>query len=295
MGVSMAESTSSQAATHQLWPDIRRILAVAYGPLKCRPNWIAGLLFVVCALSGCEPQIVIDQVPPEDRNFAKQYIALFQKSDFAAIEETLNPQMKNAQLRPTLMLMATLIPAEAPTSVEIVQAEITISTGDSRTTALKIEYQFSKAWLIVDISISRANGSTVVDYIYFTPMATSWKEVNAFTLGGKPVLSYVFLLVSVFVVTFMIVSLIVCLVTPIPKRKWLWCILAFVGVGSLGLNWTSGEVDFQIFSVGIFNIWFGRVGVDGPYYLQTYVPVGAIVFWIRRRAWLRDQAASPLP
>jgi hypothetical protein len=93
---------------------------------------------------------------------------------------------------------------------------------------------------------------------------------------------------------FMVASLIGCIIAPIPKRKWLWCILVFVSVGTIGLNWTTGAVDFNLIWVGVVNVGFAQLGVDGPYYFESSIPIGAIVFWIRRRAWPRAPATEPV-
>lgn len=256
-------------------------------------RWAAGLLLMVCILVGCDQRALIEKATPkEDADFAKQYIGLFQKSDFAAIEARMSPSIKNAQLRPTLMLMATMLPPEAPVSIEVVGVEATQSADGSSTTSLSLQYEFPKAWILVNIDMSRAGGAIVVDGIYFTPLQGSLKEINAFAIAGKPVSSYLILAMSVLVPVFIIASLICCIVTPIPKRKWLWCILVFVSVGSIGVNWTTGETSVSLLWAGLLNMGFGRLGLDGPYYFQTCIPVGATVFWIRRRSWMRIQRAD---
>lgn len=259
-------------------------------------RWLAGIVLVVGILAGCDQRAYIAGITPkEDEEFATRYIALFQKSDFAAIEAPMAPNLKNAQLRPTLVLMATMLPAEPAVSIEVVGAEVTRSAEGGSTTSLSLQYEFSKVWLLANITITRTNGATVVDGISFTPLQGSLKQINAFTMAGKPVASYLILAMAVLAPIFIVVSLICCIATPIPKRKWLWCILVFVSVGSIGVNWTTGEASVAMIWVGVLNMGFWQIGVDGPYYFQTSVPVGAIAFWIRRRAWLREQriAADP--
>lgn len=225
--------------------------------------------------------------PEDELNFAKQYIALFQSSDFAEIEARMSPGTKTDQLRPTLMLMATLLPPEAPLSIKVVGVQTTLSTGGSSDTSLKLQYEFAKDWLIADVVMQRKDNVLMVKAIYFTPLAGSWEDANAFSVSGKPLLSYAILLVAIFVPAFMVISLICCFVTPIPRRKWLWCIFVFFSIGAVNLNWTSGEVDFQLLRIGLLGVGFERVN-GGPYLIHTAVPLGAIMFWIRRAAWRRN-------
>lgn len=259
------------------------------------PRWGAAFLIMACILVGCDQDTLISEIAPkEDVEYAKQYVALIQKSDFAAVEAVMAPHLKTAQLRPTLALMASMLPPDPPISIEVVGAEGGRSTDGTSGTDLTLQYQFPKSWLLVQINIRRAAGAVIVDGIYFTPLQSSYKELNAFTFNGKPVLSFAVLASSIAVPIFIVASLIGCLITPIPKRKWLWCILVFVSVGSIGLNWTTGAVDFNLIWVGVLNMGFTQLGVDGPYYFQSSVPIGAIVFWIRRRAWLRAPATEPV-
>jgi len=258
------------------------------------PRWGAALLIMTCILVGCDQHTLVSEIAPEDVEYTKQYVALIQKSDFAAVEAVMAPPLKTAQLRPTLALMASMLPPDPPISIEAVGAEVGRSTDGTSVTNLTLQYHYPKYWLLVQISIRRAAGTVIVDNIYFTPLQSSYKELNAFTFNGKSVLSIAILALSMAVPIFIVASLIGCLITPIPKRKWLWCILMFVSVSHIGLNWTTGAVDFELISVGVLNVGFTQLGVDGPYYFQSTIPIGAIVFWIRRRSWLRAPATEPV-
>lgn len=259
------------------------------------PRWVAVFFVVACVLAGCDQEKLIAEVTPkEDLDYAKQYVALIRKSDFAAVEAAMAPSLKTPQLKPTLALMASMIPPEPPISIEVVGVQTARSEDGASSTDLTLQYQFPNSWLLVQIVIRRAAGAVIVDTIYFTPLQSSYKELNAFTLGGKPVLSYAILAWSIAVPIFIVASLIGCLVTPIPKRKWLWCIMVFVSVGSVGLNWTTGAIDFSLIWIGVLNLGFTQLGVDGPYYFESTIPIGAIVFWIKRRTWRHAPATEPV-
>ena len=61
--------------------------------------WLA----IVLVLAGCDQRARFDRLIPQDEaEFSKEYVALFQSRDFDAIEEKLNPNVRDAQLRPKL-------------------------------------------------------------------------------------------------------------------------------------------------------------------------------------------------
>jgi hypothetical protein len=247
-------------------------------------RWVTVFLLIACTLSGCDQREVVAKITPkEDEEFAKHYISLFQRSDFAAIEAPMDSGLKTPQLRPTLTLMTTMLPPEPPVSIEVVGVEVTRSSDGSSTTNLTLHYEFSRAWVLANIIIRRAGGAPIVDGITFTPLQASWKEINGLTFAGKPFSSYAILALSILAPIFMIASLILCIAAPIQRRKWLWCIVVFLSVGSFGVNWTTGEVDFSLLQFGLLPMSFGQLGIDGPYYFQAGIPAGAIAFWI----WLR--------
>ena len=83
----------------------------------------AGVLLIACILTagmltGCDQRDLVAEITPrEDEEFAKHYVSLFQKSDFAAIESAMDAPLKTPQLKPTLALMASMLPSEQPVSI----------------------------------------------------------------------------------------------------------------------------------------------------------------------------------
>jgi len=46
-------------------------------------------------------------------------------------------------------------------------------------------------------------------------------------------------------------ALLVCIRTPIRRRKWLWIIVTILGIGKLGIDWSSGELWYKIPHIAI--------------------------------------------
>jgi hypothetical protein len=90
---------------------------------------------------------------------------------------------------------------------------------------------------------------------------------------------------------FSIVVLILCLRTPMRRRrKVLWAIGIVLGVCKLQLNWTDGAMAFDPVYIGILSAGFMRPGLIGPWVLSVSLPLAAIVFLIM---WRRNRIAPP--
>jgi hypothetical protein len=186
--------------------------------------------------------------------------------------------------------MAGLFPAGEPNSVKVVGSN-TVSFPSRTTYNFTFEYEFAHAWLLAHIFFTDANGRIVIDRLDVIPLKDSIENLNAFTLSGKSALHYEFLALAGLLASFTIFTAIVCFRTPIPKRKWLWVIFVLLGFVSISLNWTTGGISWNPITVALFSAGFFSQPY-GPTIVQIAIPVGAAIFWLRRRTWI-SQAAGP--
>ena len=73
-------------------------------------------------------------------------------------------------------------------------------------------------------------------------------------------LHYTILLAALCSAGLSLYALVLCIRTPIKKRKWLWIIVTILGIGKLGIEWSSGELWHKIL-LPIDSA--GRVGIRG--------------------------------
>ena len=66
-----------------------------------------------------------------------------------------------------------------------------------------------------------------------------------------------------------------------------------LGLGQLSLNWTTGDLDYRIARVQMLGSAYLKQGLYAPWILSVSVPLGAIVFLIRRNK-LRVGEKEPL-
>jgi hypothetical protein len=90
----------------------------------------------------------------------------------------------------------------------------------------------------------------------------------------------------------MIYAFVLCVRTPMEKRKWLWLILVLVGIGKVGVDWTSGETFYRILYVFIPTATAGKV-LYGPWSISVSIPLGAILFLMYREKLRRAPTLTP--
>jgi hypothetical protein len=179
--------------------------------------------------------------------------------------------------------MAATFPPGDPRGVTIVGSN-TFTANEVTTYDLTFEYEYSIAWLLTNVVLQKRNGQTNVLGLHVTPMKQSLKELNRFTFEGKGAFHYLVFALTVGIPLFIVFALVLCVRTPIGKRKWRWLLFVTFGFVQFSFNWTDGSYAIQPITFAIFGAGFFRAGPYAPFVLTVALPVGAIVFLLRRRS-----------
>jgi hypothetical protein len=225
-------------------------------------------------------------VPAGDEEFARERTDLLRQKHFDEIQRELDPSISNSDpnAQQTLSTMAQMFPAEEPKSVKVVDLKY-VWNQDSSTHTLTLEYEFVDRWLLVNISIKRANGlPATISAFNVAPTADSLENINRFGLVGKSGPQYLMLCLAIAGPIFCIYTLVVCLRSKNQKLKWLWAIFILFGVGQLAVNWTTGELGFRLLAVHIPCASVTAVPAYGPWIVTVSLPLGALLFIARRNA-----------
>lgn len=250
------------------------------------------LLVAVVLLAGCSQQTFFERMMPKaDVEFAKGYLALFPAGDFAAIQRQIDPGLQDPQLRPKLEQIAKLFPKEAPKSVNVVGWQ-TMSSGDTTEVNLTFEYEYSHTWILANEVHVRTGNEIVVKGIHAQVLKESLKETNRFTFAGKGPVHYGVLAAAIAVPLFILYVLVLAIRTPIPKRKWLWILFIIVGFVQISLDWSTGKLNVNPLYFQAFGAGFSKAGPYAPVLISTSIPLGAIIFLLRRKKWLAQPAEA---
>ena len=224
-------------------------------------------------------------IPEEESEFAKEFISKLKNRDFEYVVSKFSPELLPQVTDELLEGMAYRFWPGDPISVQIIGSEVHKSNGEW-TGNFTFEYEFESGWNVASTALRRTTDGYEVVGVYTHRTEQSQREINAFNLSAKTPLQYFVLLLAVTVAAFVIFTLIACIRTPIPKRKWLWVIFIIFGVGMIQVNWTTGDPSFQFLTIKLFGASAVKAGPAAPWTISASIPLGAIIFWFRRKKFI---------
>lgn len=69
------------------------------------------------------------------------------------------------------------------------------------------------------------------------------------------------------------------------KKKIIWAlIILLVSLPRFVINWGNGQLDFNLLNIGIFGAGFNKPTLYSAWILSFHIPMGAIIFWFKRRS-----------
>src|SRR5215470_1209374 len=206
------------------------------------------LAVVACCLglAGCSQASLMKRfTPAADEAISRKYVDLLRQQQFAQIECDLDPSLVDSNVQAMLTQMAALFPPGDPKSAKVVGAHVFRDSELSRTN-ITLEYEFPSQWLLVDITSQRKEDSFRIVGFHVNPISDSLENINKFTLIGKGPGQYSVLVLAVLASVFSFYVFVLCLRTKNLGKKWLWAIFILIGVGKLVVNWTTGDLGYQI-------------------------------------------------
>jgi hypothetical protein len=233
---------------------------------------------------------ILDHAAPETVQMAKDNIEYLRHGQFDQVERSLDPGVDRTDLHANLVQMAALMPSQDPISIKTVGAYGKCETRKGCDTQVSLEYQFPAAWILVQMTVHRQNAASTITDFSLQPESESLEVMNRFTLLGKQPLQYLILATAIFSFCLMLYALVLCMRTPMKKRKWLWGIFILFGACKVGVNWTTGEVSYRIFYVLFLTAGFMRTPYS-PWMFYASFPLGALLFILLRNR-LRKPAVT---
>jgi hypothetical protein len=246
---------------------------------------LAAILLCLLTLTGCDQQAALESLVPQAESAqAKRFLAQLAAHDFDAVEAQLDSSLRSPDVSAKLKEVAAQIPRGEPKSITTIGA-LAHKVNQNTTYSLTFDYEYAESWLVANVVLEKVGESVRVSGVHVTPTRQSQKSLNEFRFSNKGVLHYVFLTLAVLIPVFCIATIVACKRTRIHKRKWLWYIFIALGFVQFSLNWTTGQTNVLPLSFLLLGAGFNQAGPHAPFILTFAVPVGAIVFWLRRNAF----------
>lgn len=253
------------------------IAALILGAIVLYPVFLAGDLYSLASLQE-------KFAPKEETEFSKQYFTFIQSHNIEAIKKYLDPKVADAQLEQKFDKVAKLFPNESPKSIKFIGDNAMAMDGVTRSN-LSLEYEFSNTWDLANIVLEKQGSTYRVLGFNIQQLKDSLENLTRFTFWGQDSKHYLVFTAAILLLLLDIYALVLCIKTPIPKRKWLWIIFILIGFGTVAFNWMTGEFYFDPLSIKLPLVQFSQM-LYQPFMIHMLIPVGAIVFLLRRKKWL---------
>ena len=251
------------------------------------------LLMVLVVLPGFAMADLSDSplVPKEEAAFARDYLQKLRGRSFDHVKQHLDPELAAQVTDQKLEDIAAYFPTGKVVSTVLIGSQTNTHNAKWQGN-FSFEYQFEGGWALANVVLKRTGDKLAVVGFNVYRTEKSQREINAFSFQGKSFWHYAILVLAAGVPLFILATLIVCLRTPIPRKKWLWVLFVLVGVGNISLNWTTGAMDFKVLQLLLFGSGVVRPSEYAPWVITVGLPIGAGVFWFKRRKLITASLAD---
>ncbi len=167
------------------------------------------------------------------------------------------------------------------------------SASKSKLSNFVYEYEFSNSvYVIFTTAVYEDGDSFLITTFNGSILREPIEKVNKLTFSGKKTGHYIMLALFILTILFKLTSFVVLILGRIPlKKKIIWSLLIFcLSVFQLSINWNTGEMRFKLLQFSFFETGFSNHYIYLPWFLSVYLPLGAILFWTKRKGML-----TPLP
>ena len=250
---------------------------------------------IVCTcllLAACSQQALLDKFTPHPAaEVARSVLDEVRLGDMDPVKAKLDDRLRqDPGIEDKLRELTGYFPAGAPRSVKLVGTKTMTVNGATRYD-LTYEYEFAGGWVLGNVLLAGEGDALRVEGVHVQRMAQSLEQQNAFTLSGKDATHWVILFACIVIPVFCLYAFVLCLRTPIARRKWLWALGTLLGFVTLRFNWTTGDFDFQLLSIQLFGA-SGMASPYGPMIMGMSLPLGAIWFLACRSGLVANARAA---
>lgn len=172
-------------------------------------------------------------------------------------------------------------------SAELINWEVVEFGGGVTAARLIYEVSAGKRWSLITVTLRRSASAARVQGMEWTPTLGRLAELNAFSMRGRSVAHYAFLLLA-------FASVATCVIGAIFAARHrmgiLWVVFCLIGVSKSMINWTTGGVALKPVTVQLLGAGYMRSGLYGPWIVSWSLPLGTVLMFL---AWRRRLAPAP--
>jgi hypothetical protein len=230
---------------------------------------------------------------PEERVFAENYLRLLSGGQLDSAAALLAPSLKSDSAVRTLQEVSSLLRGAHLDSLHVIGVNINRNVG-TKTREVNLSYEAptgNGGWLTTNVATRSAQGSTSVIGVSAHLVPGRLEDLNAFTLAHKSIANYLWLALAALMPVITIGTAVRLITAKGMPRRWPWAFVALIASPAFILNWTSGQAAMANSLFVLFGAAFTRSGAAAPWSITFAIPVGALVAYLRLRAWRNAQRA----
>ncbi|MBL9206807.1 MAG: hypothetical protein JNN01_17085 [Opitutaceae bacterium] len=242
------------------------------------------VLPVLAVILGCSPFKLETFVDDTKEAKATHFIQKIIDGKFEEIEDALEPSLKTKITSGVLQQMRNTLGTTQPKETNLIGFNTHTHNREPTRYNFYYQYGYGNRWNIVNIAFRTLPGGRdeIIALYVNSPTNRSLQEINRFTLKGKGAVHYVFLAGCVLTPLFVLFTLVASARTRFKGRKWPWIVFILFGIFQFTLNWTTGEVGYRLLNIQLFGSGMFTAGIYAPWFLSLSLPIGALLFWIKR-------------
>lgn len=156
----------------------------------------------------------------------------------------------------------------------------TSSKKNIKTVLTLSQFECENKYFLYQTRATNENNNTykLIDILFF-PSDMSLEEKNIFSLTNRTTQSYIFVCFGIFS---LLMSFYTAAIAFSRKEKLYicWMIISLIGAWSFSLNWTTGTMVINPFSLGFKNFSISFSSIYNPITFTLRIPLGASLYWL---------------
>lgn len=255
-------------------------------------HWMTrGALVLGLALTfGCSQEALVEKMSsPQERAEALDCIDSLRQGKLDELERRMHPSIASPDLRATLQKMAEIMPQGDPKIVKLVGVN---KSSDSNGSTVNLTYQFGfgARWFLANCALLTNESAVSIVGMSVQPLDKPYEEAR-FELKARSPQQYAFLATALAAVLVSLTAFVMVILDHSLRRRWAWVIFTLFGFFTFTMNWETAEIQFQALSFLLFSA--GLMAEPyGPWMVSVSVPVGALLYLVRRFLNLRTRERS---
>ena len=235
-----------------------------------------GIAVAAATLASCGGLL---KAPADLDRDARAFMVRLQQSRLDSVLTTLQVEGDRDTVRARLQQGRDFIGPYAVDSAELVGWNV-VTMDDTRGT-LTYEAHAGPQWALLSVDLVRSGSASRITGFRWEATSRRLADLNAFSLGGRGVVHYLYLLLAV-------TSVVTCvggaIFAGIKRMGILWVLFCLVGIGKATINWTTGGQAFNPASFQLLGAGYFRPGMVGPWFISWSLPLGTILMFLKWRA-----------